>query len=197
MKLINKILILAILTIFVSCSKKENRGRFNYPMIKSKISLTEEQASNFDEITKEYTQQAKQAWIDNADKTIARSTQKIIFAEQDAKIKEILNNEQYEIYFKEVNIERTGREKHNMTLIKEALQLDSLQAIKYDLVNTAFFTTLSDNHDNYHGKPEVYKTYFKEIDVSRKEALKKILTNEQYNNYLKLAEKYQLGKIED
>lgn len=196
MKTLRNLILAFAITALVSCAK-EGRGRFNYPMIKAKIQLSDEHTRLFDEITKEYTAKAKQAWIDNDDKTVARSAQKVIFAEQDAKIKEILNNDQYAIYFEEVNIERTGREKHNMKLIKSELQLDSLQTAKYDLANETFFTILSDNHDNYHGKPAVYEEYFKELDISRKQAFEKILTEEKYKKYLGLAEKYQLGKMED
>lgn len=197
MKTILKLLLVFTILASVSC-KKEAKGRFNFPMIKSKINITSEQLDPFNKIAKEYTAKAKQAWIDsNGDRVAAKAAQKIIFAEQDAKIKELLTADQYTIYFKEVNIERTGREKHNMKLIKEALALDSLQSIRYDLANETFFTTLSDNHDNYHGKPAVYEKYFKEIDVNRRAVFKNFLTEEQYNTYEQLAEKYQLGKMEE
>ena len=198
MKLISKILIIAILTIVVGCSEKESKGRFNFPMIKSKIALTKEQTTKFDKIATAYTAQAKQAWIDaKGDRDAALAAQKIIFAEQDAKIKEILDEKQYVTYFKEVNIERSGREKHNMALIKNELDLDSLQSVKYDLVNETFFTVLRENHDNYHGKLDVYVQYHKEIDVSRRVAFKKMMTEEQFDTYLKLIDKYKVGKIEE
>jgi len=198
MKLIRKILIIAILTIVVSCSKKESKGRFNYPMIKSKIALTKEQTTKFDKITTEYTEKAKQAWLDaNGNKEAALAAQKLVFAEQDAKIKAFISDKQYETYFTEVNIERGGRESYNMKLIKAELGLDSLQSVKYDAANETFFTVLRDNHDNYHGKLDVYMQYHKEIDVSRRAAFKKMMTEEQFNKYLKLIEEYKVGKIEE
>ena len=202
MKSVSKILIIAILTIVltivVGCSKKESKGRFNYPMIKSKISLTKEQTTKFDEITTEYTEKAKQAWIDaNGNKEAALAVQKLVFAEQDAKIKAFLEDKQYATYFTEVNIERGGREKYNMSLIKKELDLDSLQSVKYDAANETFFTILRDNHDNYHGKLDVYMQYHKEIDVSRRAAFKAMMTEEQFNTYLKLIEEYKVGKIEE
>ncbi|WP_289044467.1 hypothetical protein [uncultured Olleya sp.] len=198
MKIISKIVIIAILTIVVSCNKEESKGRFNYPMIKSKIALTKEQTTKFDKITTKYTEKAKQAWIDaNGNKEAALAAQKIVFAEQDAKIKAFLEDKQYEIYFTEVNIERGGREKYNMSLIKKELDLDSLQSVKYDAANETFFTVLRDNHDNYHGKLDVYMQYHKEIDVSRRAAFEKMMTEEQFNKYLKLIEEYKVGKIEE
>ncbi|QXP65959.1 hypothetical protein [Polaribacter sp. AHE13PA] len=198
MKLINKILIIAILTIVVGCSEKESKGRFNYPMIKSKIALTEEQTTKFDKITTEYTEKAKQAWLDaNGNKEAALAAQKIVFAEQDAKIKAFIEDKQYATYFTEVNIERGGREKYNMSLIKKELDLDSLQSVKYDAANETFFTVLRDNHDNYHGKLDVYMQYHKEIDVSRRAAFKKMMTEEQFDTYLKLVDEYKVGKIEE
>jgi hypothetical protein len=107
-----------------------------------------------------------------------------------------LNDEQYLIYEREIKIEREGREQHNMKLISEALALDSAQRIKFTLANEAFYTTLIDNHDNYHGKPDVYLEYYKELDVSRKAAFKKLMTEDQYSNYLKLADQYNIGKSE-
>jgi len=198
MKIISKIVIIAILTIVVSCNKEESKGRFNYPMIKSKIALTKEQTTKFDKITTKYTEKAKQAWIDaNGNKEAALAAQKIVFAEQDAKIKAFLEDKQYETYFTEVNIERGGREKYNMSLIKKELDLDSLQSVKYDAANETFFTVLRDNHDNYHGKLDVYMQYHKEIDVSRRAAFEKMMTEEQFNKYLKLIEEYKVGKIEE
>lgn len=93
--------------------------------------------------------------------------------------------------------ERKGREQHNMNLIKAELGLDSIQNAKFDLINEAFYTTLIDNHDNYHGKPKVYEQYYKEIDVNRKVAFKELMTDDQYNNYLELVKKYNFGKSED
>lgn len=196
MKTLKNIFLTFALIVLVGCNEEE-KGRFNYPFIKSKIDLSEEQTEKFDEITKEYTSMAKKAWIDsNGDEDAADKAQKIIFAEQDAEIKKVLNDKQYSTYFKEVNIERKGREEHALELIKNDLKLDSTQTVKYDLVNETFFTTLRNNHDNYHGKPDVYLQYYKEIDVSRKKAFKVLMTEEQYTTYLKLVEKYNIGKSE-
>lgn len=84
-----------------------------------------------------------------------------------------------------------------MKLIKKELDLDSLQSVKYDAANETFFTVLRDNHDNYHGKLDVYMQYHKEIDVSRRAAFEKMMTEEQFNKYLKLIEEYKVGKIEE
>lgn len=196
MKTLKSILIVIALVLFVSCNKADN-GRFNYPLIKSKLQLTKKQDKSFDAITTKYTALAKQAWMDgNGDMNAVKEAQKSIFAEQDEQMKAVLNDKQFKLYFEEVNIERKGREKHNMELIKAELKLDSIQAVQYDLANEAFFKTLIDNHDNYHGKPDVFKAYHKEIDVSRRAAFEKIMSAEQYNLYLVLAKKYKIGESE-
>lgn len=191
------ILIISVV-LFTSCSKNEARGRFNYPFIKSKLELTKEQVNTFDNITNLYTSKAKQAWMDsNGDIEKAKEAQKIIFKEQDLKLKEILNKSQYKTYITEVTIERSGREQHNMNLIKSELSLDSIQNAKFDLINEAFYTTLIENHDNYHGKPKVYEQYYKEIDLNRKEAFKGLMTDDQYTKYLELLKNFEFGKSED
>ena len=77
--------------------------------------------------------------------------------EQDAIIKKVLNEAQFIIYTNEIKIERDGREKYNMKIIRLELALDSIQSVQYDLANEAFYTLLIENHDNYHGKPDVYR----------------------------------------
>lgn len=198
MKTLRDITFVFIIIIFTSCNKKESRGRFNYPFIKSKISLTDEQLPAFNKITKEYTSKAKQAWIDNngnVNRSAAKAAQKIIFAEQDAKIKAVLDENQYTIYFKEVNIERKGREKHHMNIIKEALNLDSLQNIEYDIENKAFFKTLRDSSAIYHGKAKLFEEYHAKFNVNRKNAFKKMMSEKQFKKYLELVDKYRIGKF--
>jgi hypothetical protein len=195
MKQFSNYLIIAVLVLLASCGPK--RERFNYTLIKSKLDLTSEQTTKFDGITKEYLSKARAAYEGNqGDKAAAKEAVAKVFAEQDALIKEVLNDSQFDIYMTEIKIEREGREQHNMKQIKAALVLDSLQSVQFDLANEAFYTTLIDNHDNYHGKPDVYKQYYAELDVSRKEAFAKLMSDVQYNKYLKLAEEYKIGQSE-
>lgn len=132
----------------------------------------------------------------SANREAARKAVGAVFSEQDAEIRKILDEGQFEIYAAEIKIEREGREKHHMKLIKEALALDSAQRAGFELANEAFYTTLFDNHDNYHGKPDVYKQYYKELDVSRKEAFSRLMSEDQYQTYLKLADEYKIGQSE-
>ena len=83
-----------------------------------------------------------------------------------------------------------------MTLIRDELALDSAQSAQYDLANEPFYTLLIENHDNYHGKPDVYVQYYAEIDVSRQEAFRRLMTADQYRKYLQLAKEYELGESE-
>ncbi len=193
-----KTLNLCILVLFVlmaSCGAK--RERFNYTLIKSKMELTSEQASQFDNITQTYSKKARAAYEGNSgNKEAAMKAVNTVFQEQDAKIKEILDADNYKIYASEIKIEREGREKYNMKLIKQELNLDSAQNAQFDLTNEAFYTTLIDNHDNYHGKPDVYLQYYAEIDVNRRDAFKKFMSDTQYQKYLSLVEKYGIGKSE-
>lgn len=189
--------LLIILLIVVSCGPK--RERFNYTLIKSKMeNLTETQIDEFDDIAAEYLSKARAVFHNNqgGDKEKVMQEVNSIWVEQDAKIKEILSEEQFAVYATEIKIEREGREKYNTTLIRDELGLDSAQLVQYNLANEAFYKLLIDNHDNYHGKPDVYLEYYAEIDISRKEAFSQLMTDEQYTKYLELAEKYKLGKSE-
>ncbi len=161
------------------------------------MELTSEQASQFDNITQTYSKKARAAYEGNSgNKEAAMKAVNTVFQEQDAKIKEILDADNYKIYASEIKIEREGREKYNMKLIKQELNLDSAQNAQFDLTNEAFYTTLIDNHDNYHGKPDVYLQYYAEIDVNRRDAFKKFMSDTQYQKYLSLVEKYGIGKSE-
>lgn len=161
------------------------------------MELSSDQAAAFDRITADYTAKARAAYQDNAgDKQKAQQKVADVFAAQDVAIQALVSPEQFDIYSKEIKIEREGREKYNMTLIRDELQLDSLQLMKYDLANEAFYKLLIDNHDNYHGKPDVYRQYYAEIDKSRQQAFVELMTDEQYDRYVQLADQYGVGKSE-
>ncbi len=196
-KIINLLTVCLLATFILSCGPE--RERFNYTLIKSKMeNLTDEQVDQFDEITSSHLSKARSVFENNPGGDRNEIMKKInsIWTEQDAKIQEILTEEQFAVYALEIKIEREGREKYNTTLIRDELGLDSAQTAQYNLANEAFYKLLIDNHDNYHGKPDVYLQYYAEIDISRKEAFKGLMSEEQYAKYLKLADEYQLGKSE-
>lgn len=195
MKLINAQITFVLVFLLFACGPE--RERFNYTLIKSKLDLTEKQISQFDEITTSYTKKARGAYERNrGDRKAVKEAVEAVFSEQDAKIKAILDENQFTIYSAEIRIEREGREKYNMKLIRKELALDSAQSVQYDLANEAFYTLLIENHDNYHGKPDVYMQYYAEIDVNRQKAFRNLMTEDQYKKYLQLAEKYELGQSE-
>ena len=173
------------------------KGRFNYPYIKSLLSLNADQESKFDDITSDYLGQGYELY-NNHNGSEAELHQKLgeLGAKQDGEIKTFLTAEQFEIYAREMKIEREGREQYNVQLIKNELNLDSAQTVTFNQVNAVFYKTLIDNHDNYHGKPDVYQEYYKELDKSRKAAMKKLLSEEKFKQYEKLVEQYNIGKSE-
>ena len=188
--------IIALILLIAACEGTKQE-RFNYTLIKSKLNLAESQVAAFDEITSTHTQKARKAYESNkGNREKVKQEVRKVFKDQDQLIKALLDEDQYATYIREIKIEREGREKHNMTLIKEALELDSAQAARYDLANEAFFTLLIDNHDNYHGKPEVYRQYYAQIEVSRQAAFRSLMTTSQYIKYLELAREHKLGKSE-
>lgn len=186
-----------LLVILVFACSEAKRERFNYTLIKSMLELTDDQTKKFDQVTGNYTQVGKDTYEKyHEDKEQLRRELQKVGDSQDAEMRKILNDTQYAIYEREIKIERSGREQHNMKLIKESLSLDSMQRVKFDLANEAFYKTLIDNHDNYHGKPDVYRQYYKQLDVSRKEAFRGFMTDDQYNTYEQLADQHNIGKSE-
>lgn len=189
-------LAIVALAILSSCSNEKRRGRIDYTAIKEKAGISGTSAEEFDKITDEYSAKAKQLFEENKknNKKTSKEDREQIAAEQDQKIKAILTAEQFTVYAEEVKIERMGRDTYNMALIKDSLKLDSAQAVAFEQTNAAFNKTMRDNHDSYHGKPDVYKQFYAELDVSRRSALEKILTESQYQTYLNLVEKYKIGQ---
>lgn len=192
------ILIIAVALFITSCGeeKKGGRGRINYDMIKEKAGITGATAEAFDKVTADFGKQMRELSEQHKANNTKMSEEERaqFFAQQDEKIKGILTPEQYAIYETEIKIERKGREQHNIALIKEELALDSVQAEMYDKTQAVFYKTLRDNHDSYHGKPDVYKQFYQELDGSRRAALKEFLTQEQYKKYEELAAQYKLGE---
>ena len=190
------VFLLLICMTVIACSKKEG-GPFNYNLVKSKLQLDEAQEVAFDEVVDRYMLQLKDMFQNGKGSQEEKmSKAKNISALQDKEIEGILSEEQFVIYQKEIAIERKGREIHNMSLILEELNLDSTQTDLYKSANEAFYTTLRNNHDFYHGKPDVYLKFYHEIDESRQLVFKEILTEEQYALYQKLADKYKIGQSE-
>ncbi|MCB9426381.1 MAG: hypothetical protein H6584_05060 [Flavobacteriales bacterium] len=192
-----KRILLAILgLLIISCSQSKKGGPFNYELVKSKLDLDQNQTELFDKIEEEHTTKIKTVFEGEGTKIEKLKKAKAISAEQDQAIKNILSDTQFKIYEKEIAIEREGREKHNMQLILNQLQLDSLQTVQYNMANKAFYTTLVDNHDYYHGKPDVYRQYYREIDLNRQKVFKRIMTQDQYETYKSLEKEYKIGQSE-
>ncbi|WP_044240872.1 hypothetical protein [Flexithrix dorotheae] len=188
--------IILLACIFVGCNQQKNE-RFNYTLIKSMIDVTPDQVEKFDAITSRYTTLGRETYdkFHHDKEKLAKELEKVA-KNQDAEMQSLLSEAQYVIYEREIKIERKGREQHNMNLIKNALEMDSTQQVQFDRANEAFYTTLIDNHDNYHGKPDVYLEYYKELDVSRRAAFEEFMNSDQYNLYLKLVDEYKIGKSE-
>ena len=186
-----------MLLVAIACSSQEQGGPFDYPLVKSKLKLSAQQGQQFDEITAAYMKKLKAVFENPEGGRNEKMTKaKEVSALQDKEIQSILSPEQFEVYQIEMKIEREGREKHNMGLIRNELALDSTQTVKFNMANQAFYTTLIDNHDYYHGKPDVYLQYYKEIDLSRQKVFKEIMTEEQYTLYKSLEKTYHIGKSE-
>lgn len=189
-------LVFVAVCLLVSSCGNPRKGPFDYEGIKEKLSLDSDQSEGFDEITSKYMKQLRAVFEGDGNREEKMNLAKLVSAKQDSEIEKLLNTDQFAIYQFEIKIERGGREKYNMSLIRDELDLDSAQIMKFNLANEAFYTTLRDNHDYYHGKPDVYLQYYKEIDLSRQKVFREILSPEKYKAYQKLEERYKIGKSE-
>lgn len=187
---------LVLSLLFFAC-KHKNSGPFNYELIKKKLTLTDEETKKFDDIIDVHTAQLINNFKNSEKSTPEKmKVAKQISAKQDSLVKLLLPDKKFQVYKTEITIERKGRDRHNMNLIKNQLNLDSIQTQKYEAANEAFYTTLINNHDYYHGKPNVYLQYYKEIDVNRQQVFEKILNKNQLNIYNTLKAEYKIGKSE-
>lgn len=181
---------------FVACHD-EAKSPYNYELIKSKLELKNTQIEPFNETISKYSIQLKSVFEEtNGNKDQKLEKAKELSSKQDLAIKKILSDEQYIIYLEEITIERKGREIHNMELILKKLHLDSTQSSQFAIANDAFYTTLRNQHDYYHGKPDVYLQYYKKIDQSRQEVFQQIMNKDQYTLYQSLEKEYNIGKSE-
>ena len=195
MRKIKNVMVALVCVLMLACGKKEER--FNYTMIKEKMQLEQEKVDAFDEITDRYMKKAHDNFNENkGNREVALQNLQRIFADQDEEIAKLVSEQQFDIYAAEISIEREGREKYNMMLIEKNLALDSIQTVKFQTANTAFYTALFNEHDNYHGKPDVYRQYYDELNKSRETAIQNILSEAQFKHYQELYNEYKIGKSE-
>ena len=109
--------------------------------------------------------------------------------QQSAEVATFLNTDQtrrYEEFIEKNSRKRPGYSEEIVTRIKTELKLDESQAQMLEAANKAFEKSFHDAHDFYHGNSELAAEYWKKYDDERKNVLKQVFTEAQYEQYLEI-----------
>lgn len=77
-----------------------------------------------------------------------------------------------------------------MAKIKTELALTDEQSQILEAANNAFEKSYHDAHDIYHGNSELAQEYWVKFDNERKNAIKSIVSEEQYAKFLELVKPF-------
>ena len=194
----NKIKTITLITIvcvlLLSCNKEASkRKRFSFDEIKTELNLSPEQSKKFDVIITKYTKIREEGFAGakeggKMDRSVMMKKMQTIMESQNKEVFAILTPEQLPIYQsfaeKMARRGRSGYSKKEIEKITTQLALDSTQVKMLNAVNKAFEKSYSDAHDFYHGNSKLAKTYWDKYDNERKNALKKVFTEDQNTKYL-------------
>src|SRR5690606_1074805 len=189
------VLSLAASLLFTSCKKEEKRRGIDYNEIKPELALTSEQEKQFDEIVAKYQKIAEEsraaATADGAkpDRVEMFKKNEERMKLQNAEMSKILTEAQMQKYADFVAKNSRKRPRYDDELlakIKTELDMSAEQASMLEAANDAFERAYQDAHDFYHGNVELAKEYWEKYDAERKNALKQVLSEEQYEKFEEL-----------
>lgn len=179
-----------------SVTTQQNRRRgIDYNAIKQELGLSAEQEKQFDALLEKYRQigEANRASYVGADGKVDRilmfEKMDEVRKQQSAEMSTFLNADQmkqYEDFVDKNSRKRPGYSNEIMAQIKDELKLEEPQSQMLEAVNRAFEKSFHDAHDIYHGNPELAAEYWTKYDEERKNALKQIFSEAQYNQYLEI-----------
>ncbi|GAF02435.1 hypothetical protein [Saccharicrinis fermentans] len=192
----NIVIISMLVLSMLACSSEKGKRGPDYAVVKKELGLNAEQEKQFDNITEAYQKKREETFAaarsaGNMNREAVMAQMKQIFADQGEEIHKILNKEQFEKYadFMENNIPgKAGYTKKILAQIKSELQLTEEQYEIVLAVDQAFEKSYVNAHDKYHGDHKAAKAYWMQFDKNRKDAIKNILNEEQYNQYLKIVQ---------
>lgn len=207
MRKLSAIFILSVL--FAACGKVGPQSGPDYSKVKPALNLDKKQEKQFDKITAEFNEMRLKVVADarsggkmNREALIAEI--KKVFALQAEALKPVLNDEQFAYYSAWLEKQLPGSvgwSKELVAQIKSELALNEEKAKMVDAVNEAFIEAYVGAHDNYHGNNEAAKKYWTEFNNNRNEAVKQMLTEEQYAQYLEITKEVRFkgehGKEEE
>ncbi|MFV0530059.1 MAG: hypothetical protein ACK5MD_01295 [Flavobacteriales bacterium] len=196
------LVLLSISLIAISCDNKKRRG-INYDELKKELTLSEEQATKFDEVVTKYkkiaeeSRAASKAEGAKLDRVEAFKKMEERNHQQSEEMAAFLDEAQMKKYtaFIEKNARKRPRyDDKLLTQIKTDLNLNDDQSKVLEAANNAFEKSFHDAHDIYHGNSELAKEYWIKFDNERKNAVKSVLSEEQYNQFLEIIEPHDRYK---
>jgi Arc/MetJ family transcription regulator len=201
----NIALILLISIFCFSCNKeKKNRMQLDFDKVKSELQLTGAQEKQYDASVIAYNNDRKQQFEDlkssgkgKGNKKAFKKIIKTSYQEQEAKMSSFLNANQASILHEYIKKNMPGQSDYSDELKQEVittLSLDSIQTVKYKAVNDAFKKSFRDAHDHYHGNSEAANMYWNQFNDDRTAFLKKVFSEEQFQQYLKVVAKEDYRK---
>ncbi|MEA4916855.1 hypothetical protein [Proteiniphilum sp.] len=179
----------------VSHNQQNRRRGPDYNALKQELGLSAEQEKQFDEVIEKYRLigEANRASYTGADGKVDRVAmfEKMdeVRKQQSAEVATFLNTDQtrrYEEFIEKNSRKRPGYSEEIVTRIKTELKLDESQAQMLEAANKAFEKSFHDAHDFYHGNSELAAEYWKKYDDERKNVLKQVFTEAQYEQYLEI-----------
>ncbi|HHT33946.1 MAG TPA: hypothetical protein GX018_02830 [Bacteroidales bacterium] len=179
----------------MSTNQSTRRRGPDYQALKQELQLTGDQEKQYDALLEKYRgiqEAGRTAWT-GADGKVDRMTmfEKMdeLRKQQSAEMATILNEEQmkqYEAFTAQNRRRRPGYPDELMSRLKSELQLDESQWQMLKAVNKAFEKSYHDAHDFYHGNGELAREYWQRYDKERKNALKQLFNETQYEQYLEI-----------
>lgn len=180
---------LAATLLFTSCKEEQKRRGIDYNEIKPELALTPEQDKQFDEVVAKYKKIAEEsraaATADGAkpDRVEMFKKNEERMKLQNQEMSQFLDEAQMQKYADFVAKNSRKRPRYDDELlaqIKTELAMTPEQASMLEAANDAFERAYQDAHDFYHGNGELAKEYWDKYDAERKNALKQVLSEEQF-----------------
>lgn len=201
------ITLIATSLLLTSCGdEKEKRRGIDYNKLKAELALNEEQTAKFDEVTAKYQKIAEEGRAATKaegakfDRVEAFKKMEERNKEQAEEMAAFLSAEQMAKYTEFMDKNSRKRPRYNdetLAKIKTELALTDDQAKILEAANNAFEKSYHDAHDIYHGNSELALEYWVKFDNERKNAVKSVLSEEQYTKFLELVKPFDKTKIEE
>lgn len=191
----NIIFLFLALVVTVSC-KNDHHGKqkIDFGALVPEMNLSPEKEKQYKDIVSKFAKQRDQimatAKDDKSDRTVTMNKLQNLLKNQTKEVSAILDANQMKIYNglieKIKKMQNPGYSKEVITKIVADLELNEEQTKMLKAANKAFAKSYLDAHDYYHGNNEAAKEYWNKFDNERKNAMKSVLTNEQYQKFLQI-----------